>query len=77
MILFSSSRASIARHLLIHFCTKLQMKARVGVRANESGDKEEGGKEGRNGRRREGRKHLKEHVVTCFSHTTYFLLHLL
>lgn len=45
MILFSSSRASVAKHL-IHLCTKLQMKARVGVRANESGEKEEGGKGG-------------------------------
>lgn len=58
MILFSSSRASVARHLLIHLCTKMEMKVRVGVRATESGDKEGG----RNRRRIEGRKDFKKHT---------------
>lgn len=62
MILFSSSRASVARQLLIHSCTKLQMKARVGVRATESGDKE-GGRE----RRKEWEKERRQERLqkTC------------
>lgn len=54
MMLFSSSRASVARHLLIPLCPKLQVKATGGVRANEIRDKE-----GR-GRRKEWEKERRK-----------------